>query len=122
MLGIHQPNLLRHGPRSARPALCKAGIGRPILLGLVQGPIVWTSKKQTTVAMSTMEAEYMVLSDTSREIVIYLTFSRTLNIELPLLILYTNNEAAESIVQHEPNYQRSKHVNIRYHFVRDHCE
>ena len=33
-----------------------------------KGPISWSSRKQPTVAMSTMEAEYMALSDSIREL------------------------------------------------------
>ena len=86
------------------------------------GPISWTSRKQSTVALSTMEAEYMALSDAARELVAHLTFFQTISIELPLPILYTDNEAAESIAKREPEYQRSKHIDIRYHFLRDHYE
>ena len=68
------------------------------------GPISWTSRKQTTVALSTMEAEYMALSDATREMLAHLTFFQTLSIELPIPVLYTDNEAAESIAKPEPEY------------------
>jgi Reverse transcriptase (RNA-dependent DNA polymerase) len=86
------------------------------------GHISWTSKKQTTVALSTMEAQYMSLSDASRELIAHLTFFTSINITIPQPIIYTDNEAPESIVKREPEYQRSKHIDIRYHFVRDHYE
>jgi len=88
------------------------------------GPISWTSRKQSTVALSTMEAEYMALSDAARELLAHLTFFRTVSVELspPSPVLYTDNKAAESIAKHEPEYQRSKHIDIRYHFLRDHYE
>jgi len=84
------------------------------------GPISWTSRKQTSVALSTMEAEYMALSDAARELIAHITFFNSISIELPVPILYTDNQAAESIAKHEPEYQRSKHIDVRYHFVRDH--
>ena len=86
------------------------------------GPISWTSRKQTTVALSTMEAEYMALTDAAREMLAHITFFQTISIELPLPVLFTDNEAAESIAKREPDYQRTKHIDIRYHFVRDHFE
>jgi len=84
------------------------------------GPISWTSQKQTSVTLSTIEAEYMALSDAACELIAHIMFFNSIPIELSLPILYTDNQAAESITKHEPEYQRSKHINVRYHFVRDH--
>jgi len=86
------------------------------------GPISWTSRKQSTVALSTMEAEYMALSDSAREMLAHITFFQTISIELPLPVLHTDNKAAKSIAKREPDYQRTKHIDIRYHFIRDHFE
>jgi hypothetical protein len=89
---------------------------------MIGGPISWTSRKQITVALSTMEAEYMALSDAAREILAHLNFFFALSINIPRPVLHTDNAAAESIAKREPDYQRSKHIDIRYHFVRDHYE
>jgi len=37
-------------------------------------------------------------------------------------ILYTDNPPPESIASREPEYQRSKHIDARYHFIRDHSQ
>jgi hypothetical protein len=74
------------------------------------------------VALSAMEAEYMALSDAAREILAHLNFFFALSINIPRPVLHTDNAAAESIAKREPDYQRSKHIDIRYHFVRDHYE
>ena len=86
------------------------------------GAISWKSGKQATVALSSMESELMALSDAAREALAHITFFQTLSIELPSPVLYTDNEAAESVAKHEPDYQRPKHIDIRYHFIRDHFE
>jgi hypothetical protein len=86
------------------------------------GPVSWTSKKQTTVALSTMEAEYMAPSDAARELRAHLTFFMCIGINIAPPVLFTDNKAAESIVKHEPDYRRSKHIDIWYHYVRDHYE
>jgi Reverse transcriptase (RNA-dependent DNA polymerase) len=87
------------------------------------GPISWESHKQTTVALSTAEGELMALSDAAREALAHLTFFQTLSIQMPIPILFTDNEAAEAITKRpELNYRRSKHIDIRYHFLRDHFE
>jgi hypothetical protein len=69
-----------------------------------------------------MEAKYMALSDASRELLAHITFFTSISLNIAHPTLFTDNEAAESIVKREPNYQRSKHIDIRYHFVRDHYE
>ena len=84
------------------------------------GPISWTSYKQTSVALSTIEAEYMALSDAACELIAHIMFFNSISIQLPVPILYTDNQAAESIAKHKPEYQRFKHIDVRYHFVRDH--
>jgi hypothetical protein len=67
-----------------------------------------------------MEAEYMAPSDASRELLAHLTFFTSISMDIAHPTLFMDNEAAESIVKREPNYQRSKHIDIHYHFVRDH--
>ena len=69
-----------------------------------------------------METEYMALSNAARELITHLTFFTLFTLELGATILYTDNEAAESVVKHEPDYQRSKDIDIWHHFVLDHYE
>ena len=69
-----------------------------------------------------MEAESMALSDAAHETIAHFTFFHTISVELPPPVLYTDNQAAESIAKRELEYQRSKHIDVRYHFVRDHFE
>jgi hypothetical protein len=82
------------------------------------GPVSWTSHKQSTVATSTMEAEYMALSDASREAIARQQLFTDLNISIPIPRLYSDNQAALAIAQNLVHHQRSKHIDIRYHFVR----
>src|SRR5208282_84200 len=74
------------------------------------GPISWQSRKQPTVALSTMEAEYMALSD-------------GIQLGISLIqptITFTDNQAAIALADGEGDYRRAKHIDIRYHFIRDH--
>ena len=81
-------------------------------------PISWTSKKQTTVATSTMEAEYMALSDASREAIARLQQLSELRFVIPTPTLLSDNQGALEIAENPTNFQRAKHIDIRYHFVR----
>jgi hypothetical protein len=82
------------------------------------GPVSWTSHKQSTVATSTMEAEYMALSDASREVIARQQLFTDLNISIPIPRVYSDNQAALAIAQNPVHHQHSKHIDIRYHFIR----
>lgn len=82
--------------------------------------ISWRSKKQQTVALSTAEAEYTALSAASQEAL----WLRQLMVDLgdgstdPTLI-YEDNQAAIAISKNPQYHARCKHIDIKYHFVRD---
>jgi hypothetical protein len=77
------------------------------------GPISWESYKQTTVALSLAEGELMALSDAAQEALAHLMFFQTLSIQMPIPILFTDNEAGEAITKRpELNYRQLKHIDI----------
>jgi len=85
------------------------------------GPISWESRKQKTTALSATEAEYMAMSEGTRE-AIYL---KRLIIELGAdgalsqVILYGDNMGAIKLVENPVYHSRSKHIDIKYHFIRE---
>jgi hypothetical protein len=92
---------------------------------LFNGSIVcWASKKQNTVALSTVEAEYMGISAAAQEIRWLKQFAAELGmtVEEPT-ILHTDNQTARTLASGELSVgQRTKHIDIRYHFVREMVE
>lgn len=83
------------------------------------GPVSWTSRKQHTVALSTLEAEYMSMSDAGREAIARKQLHDELEIKTRTPIIYCDNQGALAIAENPTNHQRSKHIDIRYHFVRN---
>ena len=84
-------------------------------------PIQWASRKQKSISKSTMDAEYMAVSDAATEAVFLKTQAESiLELDLPATI-YCDNMAAESLAKGEigTNTKRSKHIDIRYHVIRD---
>lgn len=83
-------------------------------------PVSWRSCKQSSVALSTAEAEYIALSSAAQEAI----WMRTLLSELkrestkPALI-YEDNQAAICLSKNPQFHGRSKHIEIKYHFIRD---
>ena len=88
---------------------------------MMNGSVVsWMSKKQTTVALSTAEAEYMALGGTIQEI----KWIKSLLGELGVLVkepitIWCDNQAAIAISKNNVNHNRTKHIDIKHHFVRD---
>ena len=82
------------------------------------GAVSWTSHKQSTVAQSTLEAEYMALSDASREAIARSHLFHELSINIPSPLLVSDNQGALAIAENPTNYQRAKHIDLRYHFIR----
>jgi hypothetical protein len=84
------------------------------------GAITWRSKKQTLIALSTTESEYIALSEAGREAI----WLRNLYGELGFpqtatTIIKGDNEGAIELTQNPQFHQRSKHIALRHHWVRD---
>ena len=96
---------------------CKSTTGN---ITLINGsPISWNSNKQSTIALSTTEAETIALTSAVRN-ALYLNkiFSDLkLNVKLPLKIFGDNN-AANSIVSNNINSNRTKHMTVKYAFIK----
>ena len=79
------------------------------------------SKKQVCVALSTAEAEYVVLSSAAQE---SLWLNQLLagllkNEAEKAMVIYEDNQAAISMARTPKFHGRSKHIAIKYHFIRE---
>ena len=101
------------------------------------GPISWQSKKQKSVAISTTDAEYMALSECSRQAIWlprlfkdlgYPQYAlapsdrasiKALDTEQTKLQLKGDNMASIQLVKNNRVSERSKHIDVAYHFIRD---
>ena len=84
-------------------------------------PISWKSKKQSSVALSTCEAEYVSLSITCQES-IHLTRLLTEllpSTELAPTFIKNDNQGAIALIKNPVKHMKAKHIDIRYHFVRE---
>ena len=84
------------------------------------GAITWRSKKQSITALSSTEAEYVALSEAAREA----CWLRTLHNELAFppnkaTIIKGDNEGALALARDPQFHNRSKHIEVRWHYVRD---
>jgi hypothetical protein len=87
------------------------------------GCISWRSKKQRTVALSSTEAEYMALSEATQEAVWLKAFVTELGEDTGgALTVYEDNQGAIALAKNPEFHKRTKHIDIRYHFVREKVE
>ena len=83
-------------------------------------PIIWQSKKQRSVATSTTEAEYMSASDAAQDLIWVTQLLQELKLNERLkCTLNMDNTAALSISKNPINHGRSKHIDVRYHYLRE---
>lgn len=96
----------------------KSTSGYCILLG--DSPISWKTKKQSVVARSSAEAEYRAMALASCEITWLSALLRDMGLQdLPPTVLNCDNKAALAISANPVLHERTKHVEIDCHFIRD---
>jgi hypothetical protein len=90
---------------------------------LNSGAISWGSKLQPTVALSSAEAEYMAVSSAVQEGVHLRQLLGDLGYRLdePTTI-YEDNMGCIALSNNPVFHKRTKHIDIRYHFVRERVE
>ena len=84
---------------------------------------MWKSKAQKSVTLSSGESEYVSLSDAAREIkfVIMLLQTMGVKVELPVKVR-VDNVSAIFMAETANSTNRTRHVDMRYHFVREYVE
>ena len=87
------------------------------IIKLAGGAVSWVSRKQKTVALSSTEAEYMCLSDTTRQIVWIESLFKELNFDISNIALCGDNQGAIFLASNPAQEHRSKHIDIRYHYI-----
>ena len=85
--------------------------------------ISWKTKKQSLVADSTCECEYIALSEATKEA----NFLRQYFAELTqatrkTVTIYVDNQSSIALAHHHAFHSRSKHIDTKYHFVRSYLE
>lgn len=84
-------------------------------------PVHWSTSKQKSIAASTMESEYISLSDAAREAFYTKKIAEFIEqIEVKTTV-YCDNVAAQTVAEGKTGNitKRAKHIEIRYHLVRN---
>ena len=81
--------------------------------------ISWFSKKQNCVSLSTAEAEYIAAGSSCSQLVWMKQMLKEYNVEQDVMTLYCDNMSAINISKNPVQHSRTKHIDIRHHYIRD---
>nr|KAJ0217090.1 hypothetical protein LSAT_V11C300105640 [Lactuca sativa] len=84
--------------------------------------ISWSSKKQTSVAISTAEAEYVAAGRCCAQLLWIQNQLLDYGIKFSKTPIYCDNTSAIQITQNPVQHSKTKHIEIRHHFIRDNVE
>jgi hypothetical protein len=89
---------------------------------LYGGAVVWAATKQKTVANSSVESEYVALASAVKEGLWLLTWMREMGFNIPNIAIQMDSNGALNLAKNAQFSQRTKHIDIKHHFIRDHLE
>ncbi|GJR88536.1 retrovirus-related pol polyprotein from transposon TNT 1-94 [Tanacetum coccineum] len=84
--------------------------------------VSWSSKKQKSTAISTTEAEYIAMSGCCAQILWMRSQLTDYGFAFNKIPLYCDNRSAIALCCNNVQHSRSKHIDIRHHFIREQVE
>ncbi|GJV08177.1 hypothetical protein Tco_1345833, partial [Tanacetum coccineum] len=84
--------------------------------------VSWSSKKQKNTAISTTEAEYITMSGCYAQILWMRSQLTDYDFSFNKIPLYCDNRSAVALYCNNARHSRSKHIDIRHHFILEHVE
>ncbi|GJU95954.1 retrovirus-related pol polyprotein from transposon TNT 1-94 [Tanacetum coccineum] len=105
---------------------CRAGLMLEVPVGSAQflghRLVSWSSKKQKSTAISTTEAEYIALSGCCAQILWMRSQLRDYGFAFNKIPMYCDNQSAIALCCNSVQHSRSKHIDIRHHFIKEQVE
>jgi hypothetical protein len=80
----------------------------------------WQSRKQSSIALSTTEAEYIVACSASCEAIwLQKLLTGLFDLEMEAIVILCDNQSCIKMTENPVFHDKSKHIEIRYHYIRD---
>lgn len=89
---------------------------------LVHSLLSWHSRKQNLVALSTTEAEYIVVDSWCAQILYMKQQLHDFNVDFENVPILCDNTSAINLSKNPIQHSKLKHIEIRHHFLRDHVQ
>lgn len=84
--------------------------------------VSWSSRMQSSVAQSTTEAEYIAATSCCSQLLWIMSTLRDLNLQYSHVPLMCDSTSAISVAKNPVLHSKTKHIEVRFHFLRDHVE
>ncbi|KAK6119798.1 hypothetical protein DH2020_046467 [Rehmannia glutinosa] len=84
--------------------------------------VSWFSKKQNSIATSTSEVEYIAAGNCCSQVLWMRQQLRDYDVEEKEIPIMCDNTSVIAITKNPVLHSRTKHIDVRYHFIRDHVE
>ena len=89
------------------------------LIKFAGGAVAWQSKLQRCVALSTTEAEFIAITEACKELLWVKKFLQELGFDHDKYLLLCDSQSAIHLGKNPTFHSRSKHIDVRYHWIRD---
>ena len=80
--------------------------------------ISWKATLQSTVALSTMEAEYMAVAEVVKEAIWLRGLVSDLGLQQGETVVFCDSQSAIHLTKNQMYHERTKHIDVRFHFLR----
>lgn len=80
--------------------------------------VSWSSKKQPVIALSSTEAEYVTVTSAAQEALWFQYLLREIGYNQDTVIIHEDNEACINLSKNPQEYKRTRHIQVKYHFIR----
>ncbi|GKD54704.1 hypothetical protein Tco_1288091, partial [Tanacetum coccineum] len=84
--------------------------------------VSWSLKRQKSIAISSTEAEYIAMSGCYAQILWMRSQLTDYGIGFNKIPMYCDNKSAIALCCNNVQHSRSKHIDIRFHFIKEHVE
>ena len=81
--------------------------------------ISWLSKKQNSVSLSPAEEEYIAMRSCCSQLIWMKQMSADYGMRSGPLLVYCDNKSAIDLSKNQVQHSRTKHIDIRHHFIRE---
>lgn len=90
---------------------------------MANGPVTWSCQRQKLITLSTTESEYVAAASAARELIWIRKLLRGIEHQCDeATMLLVDNQSTIKLAKNPEFHKRTKHIDIRYHYIREKCE